>query len=994
MKKFLLFLLVLPSLVQAAKFENTPSVNFGGGLNIKTSASEIEDTESPDMSNMVNDIYGASSKRNGSNRFISQAISSGAVSSLFKGYALSSTTVRSAVLMSCLGKIYMATSSVSPSWITVSSGMSSGQGYEYLIADNRILITGDRLEDEIKTLNIINNSTATRFLVYASSSENFRAKHLAFYKNYLVAANILELTNGTTYYPSRLRFSSVLDISSFSAANYLDISDDDGKTITKVWVQNGSLMVGKESSITEISAEILDADLTIGDQTIKPLVNGFGVIASKTLATDGRVSIFLSGDGIRLFNNGVDNRDYGAQSKIISTKIQPIIEDILRDKTYNQCSAVYYKNKSWYVFSYVDRNKFPSDRPNSILVYDLISDSWFPLEGWHAASLAVANGPEDSGNLLYGQSYDSYVFLADVENRKNDAGKELLIDTMDNQTSWNRSIQEVVNVKEGSGSLKLMLPSSVATSSMSIMGVYNLGEWVDKKRITDDDLFSMQVYVTSPSNISSIRIDLEVSNTAGADFDNNFTSVTITSASLTVGPTSWTDISFSLSSFTLLDVWISTTDPEFPFSDTLTFFGVRLVVQGIDHSTVAFDNLRVKQFRGENPIYAYRYTKQFNFGAPGLKHYKEVILNVDQPPNSTFSIDSFKNFGEYNKTEVRNNNYDNTIYVSRYNGAENISKLDSIEFKTQESTHSGSREFWSIRPIVVDGTSIYGGDQFNERILVFDRSNITNNVFVSSFGSLGSGTTNFNGIFQIAQDADNIYVCDFFNHRVKAHSKKDGTFIIAYSSGLRCPTGVGVDSSYVYTADEGGATVNIYNKESGSLFSTFRFNLNCVGGASLYVDSENLYLTYKRISESSINHYDLILEKRKKTPNYDLLISKKVRPIGISEASLSTSTTLGDISGVGDFLYVPFTRDANTVTDNYIQKIFTKDLSIVSELSLNNYFSAVYHPSQSSDPARKQLRSSIGLVGQYLQMKYYVDGLDNGMKIFNHAFSLQKLEDL
>ena len=292
---------------------------------------------------------------------------------------------------------------------------------------------------------------------------------------------------------------------------------------------------------------------------------------------------------------------------------------------------------------------------------------------------------------------------------------------------------------------------------------------------------------------------------------------------LTNSPTSWTDISFSLSSFTILDTWISTTNPEFPFADTLTFFGIRLVVDGINHSTVAFDNLRIIQFRGESPIYAYRYTKQFNFGASGNKRFKEVILNVEQPPNSTFSIDSFRNFGEYNKTEVKNNNYSNFLYVSRYAGVEGISKLDSIQFSTIESTYSGNREFWAVRPFVVDDTYIYGGDQFNERILVFSRDNITDDVFVTSYGSVGSGSSNFNGIFQIAQDANNIYVCDFFNRRIKSHSKKDGTFIISYSSGLSCPTGVAVDASYVYGVNEGGSTINLYNKKNAGLFSTFIF---------------------------------------------------------------------------------------------------------------------------------------------------------------------------
>ena len=992
--KLLFLITIIPSLLYGAmESKISPSANFGGGLNIKTAASDIEDTESPDMSNMVNDIYGASMKRGGSKRYFAQSISSFPVTALYKAVMTTGTVTKEALIMANRDRLYYSTSDISPQWICISSYMGMNQHYEFITADNNIIVTGDQLVDPIKKIDIVNQSTALVYLNQGNGALlNFKAKHAAYFKNYLLFGNIVDLSGGTTYYPSRAVYSSLVDISSFPKNHIMDFSANDGDEITAMWIQNGYWLTAKRSKIYEVNAEILDPDPTVGDQTKRPLVNGYGVLNGRTLATDGHISIFLSQDGIRLFNNGVDNRaESGLQSKIISTKIDPIIQNIIKNGTYDKCSAIFYKKKSWYLFSYFDENKFPNDKPNAILVYDLISDSWFPFDGWQVESFSTFDGPKNNGELIYGDS-QGYVYYADTIN-KNDARKEFLIDGMESTDTWKRSVQEINHVKEGTASLKIICSNSVSISSISKMGVFNLGEFDDKKPVTNNDLLSFKVHVTSAQNISSMRIDLEISNTAGNDFDTNYTSVTLSSGSFIVGQSTWSTIEISLSSFTILDTWVSSLTQTFPFSDTLIFYGIRFVVNHIDYSTVTIDDLRIVQ-KNESSIYAYRYSKQYDFGCSENKTFSELILSVEQPPNSKLSIDLFKDFGEFNKTEEENNNYQNILYVSRLNENESISKLDSLDFSIIESTLSKNRESWAIRPFVVDKDYIYGGDQFNERIIKFDRNNLTDDVFISSYGELGSGTTNFNEIYQIAQDNEDyknggkIYVCDFLNHRVKAHRKKDLSYVMSYSSGLSCPNGVAVDDNYVYVANEGNSKITIYKKNDASVYDNFSFNVTCIAGASLAVDEKYIYIAYKVVNSDAKENYDLILEKRLKSPKYNLLISRKILPVGVSETELSSSTTIGDISVAGDFLYIPFTTNMNTYTDNYIHKILSDDLSFVKEYKTNKLFCSVYSPSQSYSPRRKRVNKSIGLNGRYIQNKFYIDGLDNTTKLYNQSYKV------
>lgn len=979
-----------------AKNETTPSANFGGGLNIKTIASEIDDAESPDMSNMINDLYGASFKRNGSKRSIDQAFSSNPVNSIFRFYQSTGTEFRKNLFVATGKNVVRSTSDAGPRWLIVDTATVHNQHYSFTPFGNRIIWTGDGLVDPIRRYDVVTDSLTN--LLTDTTTVILRAKYSLSARNYLLLGNVVDvtLTNNTTSYPSRVYYSLLAAPTAYTVTRYIEVKTDDGEQIQGLSEMNGFVHFWKETSIHELDFTILDPG-TIGDQVLRHKVSGFGLLVPRTLVNTGDYYIFLAKDGIRVWDGGRRSRLTSTEeSRVISTKIEPIINEIISNGVYGNCHAIYYPKRQWYVFAYEDVKKSPKGVANSVLIYDLVTGNWFPFNNWIAQSFGTMDGFGDKGELLYG-SNDGYVHLADVGTSANDSRKELVVDVMDSTAAgssvlWARGTQDITNVREGTASVRLgTLSSSVSISSITRMGILNFGEWYDKSRVTKDDKISFKVYVSSIQNIDKIRVDLEV-NDAANDFDNNFTSVTLSSSALIAGNTAWTTIEIAISSFVILDTWTALDTETLPFANTLTFYGIRFVSTGVGDAFISVDDLRLAQAT-ENPLNAYRYSKQWNFGSPDPKKFDRLILNTEVSADSEFFIDIFNNFGEFsNRANVRGD-FSKELYVSGYNENENITKLNSVDFSVHDSTSTTNQSYFAARPLVVDKDHIFAGDQFNNRILKILKSSVTDNTFVSTYGALGSGTTNFNLIYQMAVDDRDLYVCDFANNRVKVHRKSNLEFVFQFGSlgqnttSFHNPTGIAVDERYVYIGQDGNYRIQKLTKSTFGYVTSIELNLNTIGDITLSVDEKYLYNAYNSLSPSSIENQDVIFEKRNKS---DLSLVNKItiRPSGVSSLSLSTYTLQGDLGISDDYIYISFTDDTNGNGNYYIQKRLKSDFSLVREYKSNRRHFAVSHNGLSYKPLRKTVESFLGIDGTYMQLRYWESGLDNNMKLFNQAFKL------
>ena len=992
---YIVILMFGGTIANAQGIVEIPPIDFGGGLNLRSSPNLIADNESPDMLNMINTLDGASIKRNGSKRYISQAVSSFPVTSLFRAYGSTGTDVRKALIMTSADSIYFSSKDISPQFIKISSGSQRNQTYSYAQMGNRIILTGNGLTDPIRQFDVV-TASMTDLLVKTDGSSNtiiIRAKYLFNTRDRLIAANVAEvssaaaLVQSTTYYPSRFYYSLLNQASSMTVSRLIDITPGDGAEINGVGELNRFVHIFKESSIAEMEFTILNLLALGGDQVVRTIVNGFGLYAPRTLANTGDFYILGTKDGLRLWDGGRKTRlNLEQESRILTLKIQPIIDKIIRAGTYKNSVGKYYPKKQWYLFAYEDPDIFPRGANNSILVYDFITNNWYKFKNWNVASFATMDGIGDNGDLVYGDSMDGYVYLADIDTSLNDARKEIVLDTMDSTTSWTGSNTDYTNVREGTGSIRI-INTGAQVSSATIVKVFSVGEWYDKSIITKRDKLSFKVFVTTLANLTNIRVDLEV-NDVQNNFDTNFTSITISSATLIRSNTAFTTIELALSSFPIRQDWVSIDSETVPFANTLTFFGIRFVVTSATNTEVSIDDLRIVQ-DNENPISTYRVTKQFSFNTLTDKRFRELILDRELSSNSNITIDIFNNFGQVTKRITAQAKYPQEIFVGGFDNSNNITALDSNDFRILRQTSTLSESHFEIRHLAVDELNIYAADRQNDRLLKMSRSSMT--VFSSTFGAFGTGTTNFDTIHQIALDDDSVYLVDNRNNRIKVHKKRDLSFQRTYGqlglgeTNFHNPTGIAVDDTYMYVGDEGNYAIKKLTKSTGGIVATEQLNMNTIGEMTLAVDERFLYCAYHVIAENDILLTDIALEKRNKE-SLELVSKVLARPQNVIISS--TYTVVGDIGITDDFLYITFSDDIIQSPSWYIQKRLKSDFSIVSEFKTNEGHFSIAGNAISYKPKRANQIEILGVEGSFLQLRYSTLGLDTNMKLFSQSLLL------
>ena len=993
---FLIFLGIFTHSRLNAQITETTSINFGGGVDYKTDCSDIQDDRACDMNNIASYFFGTSQRRYGSDRVIDQAISSVAVKGLYRAAYSTGSTVYRATLMVNNGKIYVDTTTTATGhiWSERKSGLNKGQNYEFRQYAYYILIVGDSLDDKVLRYNIQTDSVTENFSDTGGqvSPIILTAKHHVFSENYYLLGNVKEFAGGTTYYPSRVHYSLLIDsapyinITSMTAFRWFDVSND-GEEITGMG-EIGNVHIFKPSSINELEFDILNLRSQAGDQSLNKRVNGVGCIAARTLVSNGKFYTFLSKDGIRIYDPA-GRLTASDETKIISNQIEPIIRRMLEAGTYKNAHAVYYGKRNWYIFSYEDPLRYPRGRPNHTLIYDFTIGEWFPFNNWLPETWATFDSINDKQEIVYGDSNDGYVYYADQEIFQNDARKEIVIDDCDILSKWLRA-EAGTQIKEGTASIRMTMPATTMYSSATFMGMINLGEWSDKSKTSIADKISFKVYPSSLVNLQSLRIDLELDTVAG-DFNAFFTSVTISSNAFISGTSVWNTIEIALSSFTILDDWVNVSSGILPFANSPTFYGIRLVSTSVAWCQLTIDDIRFVKNK-ETELNAFRVSKQYNLGSNADKEYRQLLLDCDQPATSKFYIDFYTDFGAFAKRKTLSNVFDKDILVTGYGGGEGIFRLDGNDFSTIDSTRTPQQVF-SARPMTADTDNVYVGDQYNHRIMKFDRDDLE--TIVSSVGSLGSADPNFYVPFQMAvtdlNDNKKLFVCDFGNHRLKIYNAKTMKFLKSFgelgsgATNFNCPTGVAADDEFVFIVQDGNYRLQKFKINSNNIFTletSILLELNSVGNTKLAVDQDYVYVYYSRISDDTFSFTELWFEQRSK---HDLSLKSKVRilPENVEVVS-STWSVMGDIGINDNYIYLSFTGDPLGTGLFYLQKRLKGGINfpLIKEISSVNRIYSVASNGLAYKPKRKLIYQDAGIDTNYMQIVFSDDALDNSFKLY------------
>ncbi len=561
-----------------------------------------------------------------------------------------------------------------------------------------------------------------------------------------------------------------------TAQRFIDFRTEDGEEGTGIGELNGRVNFFKASSIGELSwTNALNLPSAGGDWVFDTVVNGFGCIAPRTLVNVGQGYVMLSKDGLRMWDGGRRSvLDTTQGSRIISYPIKPLIDNLIKSGNYKNAVGIWYPKKSWYIFSYEDPAKFPTGKNNSVMVYDFILDQWFPFCNWLADSFSVGDNAGDTGQLYYGDAADGYVYRADLDSQTDDARKETVLDVMDSTLSWTGSMQDIVNVFEDTASLKVSIDkpavlNAITESSMTNVSVFQIGEWYDRTKATDNDKISFKAFGFNVSSISYLRIDLEV-NLGTAGFDTNYTSYTISSNSLINN--GWTTFEIPRSSFPLQASWTDLGIDLIPFANTPSYYGIRFVLGGVGISSVSVDDLRFVQAT-QNPVKMYRFTKLFNMQTQAYKGFGGLLLTREKYADSGFFVDVYNDFGQAVRTFSVPPDLPKEIFVTGFSSRNNVTALNSIDYSVLRQT-AAPESVWAFFNGVANGQNLFMNDRTNNRWVGMDRSSFT--IFLSSYGAFGSGTTNFNLMAEPAMDDKYFYFCDLNNERIKQHNQTDLSF--------------------------------------------------------------------------------------------------------------------------------------------------------------------------------------------------------------------------
>lgn len=180
-------------------------------------------------------------------------------------------------------------------------------------------------------------------------------------------------------------------------------------------------------------------------------------------------------------------------------------------------------------------------------------------------------------------------------------------------------------------------------------------------------------------------------------------------------------------------------------------------------------------------------------------------------------------------------------------------------------------------------------------------SGVINPVYISQFGSFGTGDSQFNYPLDLAIDSTRIYVVDSNNNRVQVFNKITGAFIAkfgAVGSGdgqFNSPINVSVDDNYIYVLDQGNYRVQIFNKSTYAFVGKFSYTGTSM---DMCIDNDYIYIsiyTQKKVLKYNKNTYAYIGE-------YNSISNWIVTALGISSdnnylyiASVSSSPTVNRI---------------------------------------------------------------------------------------------------
>jgi len=357
---------------------------LNGGLNTTSGPLGLQANESPDLQNIDFDKFGSLKQRNGYTALNSSAVASERIDGLFW---FMTPTLRKPIMV-CDDKVYRM-DSLDGTWddITGSESITKNHRFDFENFNSAAIMTND-YDVPLKWTgagNVAKLDVPTGLT---------RAKFVTKFQNYCFLANVV--VSGSDL-PSRFYFSGLRDITSWSAADFYEISKDDGEEITGFKVLGDRLVVYKTNSIYVVSFT--------GNSDVPFVINKsnshVGCIAPYSIQEVNNGHVFLSYDGLYFFD--------GSNSYKLSDKVNSTILGFSKSN-YPDCVSMYQKNKNryWLAFATLSNN-------NRVLTWDSYNNAFSLYTGMAPSAMAIflVNGVEERP---YWGDFSGFVYRGDTGN--------------------------------------------------------------------------------------------------------------------------------------------------------------------------------------------------------------------------------------------------------------------------------------------------------------------------------------------------------------------------------------------------------------------------------------------------------------------------------------------------------------------------------------------------------------------------------------------------
>ena len=389
---FLLIPLLVGALADAQISSWKPYLflNNVGGLNDAFDPTAIADTEAADLQNVIFSTGGAIVKRSGFVRLNTVEVG-GSGTAAFTGLFMYKQADGDRFLVSTVSdgatdRIYAmdygaGTSGPDGTWDNITGGLSLTFGTDDLAdfaAAQDIVV----IEDGVNTTAPYRWDGTGNAIALAGSPPTSR--FVEYHKRILWTA-------GNDTNPSRVTFSNLDDISTWTGTDFFAIETSDGQTVTGLKSALDCLYVWKQASIFRICGTNRD------DFTQEQMVTGIGTCSNASIVVINNQFIFTTCQGdIAVYDGGIT-------VQFLSTKIEGTIAGLNQDR-FDQAVAVAFDDGTGDEDYYLSLSASGAATHNRLLIFDTFHRAWTKFTGIAANAMV----PYEVGTLQEGLAFGNY----------------------------------------------------------------------------------------------------------------------------------------------------------------------------------------------------------------------------------------------------------------------------------------------------------------------------------------------------------------------------------------------------------------------------------------------------------------------------------------------------------------------------------------------------------------------------------------------------------